>query len=95
MVDEDRHLELDLPADVPVGPVELTIRPLTTPDAVAHDLTREEARSRLQGADMLSRARYAPPDAANLSVGERERLGRLFAAEQSISALIDEDRVVH
>ncbi len=39
-ITEDRHLEIDLPEDVPVGPVELIIKPLvsapeteSTPDA--------------------------------------------------------------
>jgi hypothetical protein len=92
VVDENRHLEIDLPADAPTGPVELTIRPVTLPDAEEHDLTREAARAKLHAAGILSTTSYAAPDAVPLSSSEREQLGRLFAGPQSIAALIDEER---
>ena len=91
-VGEDRHLEIDLPPDVPVGRVELIIRPLTPDAATQPQLSRDEIRRRLKEAELLSEGTYAPADAVPLSDTEREELGRLFASAQPISELIDEDR---
>ena len=92
VVNEDRRLALDLPADIPAGPVELTIRPLTAARDAEGVLTREVVRDKLMAAGLLSTARYAPPDAVPLSHEEREQLGRLFAGPRPLAALIDEDR---
>lgn len=91
-LDQRRHLELDLPADAPIGEVEITIRPLDP--AVNDDAGNRRAivQQRLQTAGLLSTARSAPPDAVALSDQQREALGRLFAAPQSLATLIDQDR---
>jgi hypothetical protein len=91
-VDESRRLTVDLPADIPAGPVEVTIRPLATPTPAAGPLTREVVREKLRAAGLLAEGNYAPPDAVPLSPEERERLGRLFAGPRPITELIDEDR---
>jgi hypothetical protein len=91
-VTEDRHLELDLPREVPVGPVEVVIKPLAVEVAEEPEITRDEIRSRLKAAGLLSEGRCAPMDAVPLSDDEREELGRLFAGPRLISDLIDEDR---
>lgn len=91
-VTQDRHLELDLPDDVPLGPIELVIKPLIVKPVVEPELTRDEIRARLQAAGLLEEGRYAPVDAVPLSNEEREELGRMPAAPQLISDLIAEDR---
>src|SRR3954453_16456755 len=92
IVNEDHRLTLDLPADIPAGLVELTIRPLSAARAAEGVLTREAVREKLMAAGLLSTARYAPPDSVPLSHEEREQLGRLFAGLRPLAALIDEDR---
>ena len=94
IVGPDRHLTVDLPDDVPLGPVEVLIRPVSvvafTDGGAA--LTREEVRARLDAAGLLSHARYAPLGTVPLSDKEAEALGRLFADVRLTSELIDEDR---
>lgn len=92
IVDQDRHLELDLPMDIPPGRVEITIRAVDSVPAGGSTLSHHAVRQRLQAAGLLSRTRYAPADAAPLSVEQREQLGRLFTAPQSLADVIDEDR---
>jgi hypothetical protein len=91
-VTDDRHLELDLPSEVPVGSVEVIIKPVAVEVAEEPKLTRDEIRSRLKAAGLLSEGRYAPMDVVPLSDDEREELGRLFAGPQLISDLVDGDR---
>jgi hypothetical protein len=91
-VDQDRHLELDVPTDIPPGRVEITIRAVDSVSAGDDTVSHAVVRQRLQAAGLLSRTRYAPADAALLSVEQREQLGRLFAAPQSLADVIDEDR---
>ncbi len=91
-VDESRRLTIELPADIPAGPVEVTVTSLATPDAATTPLTREVAREKLRAAGLLAEGPYAPPDAVPLTPEERERIGRLFAGPRPIAELIDEDR---
>jgi hypothetical protein len=92
MVDEHRHLELDMPADLPIGPVELTIRPLPAHPSSAAASPKEAIRAALAAASLLSTSQFAPPDASRLSIEERLRLGRLFSDARCLAAQIDEDR---
>ncbi len=60
MLNQDRHLELDLPAEIPAGPVEVTVRPIDALPTDVPAMSRDAARQRLQAAGILSTARYAP-----------------------------------
>ncbi len=100
IVSDDHRLIYELPPDVPVGQVKLTIEPVAalpaeTPsiEGEKKPLTREEARRRLAAAGMLSTIRYAPQGAVALSDEERERIGRLLADDnQTVLDLVNIDR---
>ncbi len=91
-VDEERQLRVDVPAEIPIGPVELVIRSLADAPSEGTGLTRETARAKLAALGLLGAGQYAPPDAVPLSAEERERIGQLFAGIEPLAALIDEDR---
>ena len=91
-VDEERQLRVDVPAEIPIGPVELVIRSLADAPPKGTELTRETARAKLAARGLLAAGQYAPPDAAPLSTEERELIGRLFAGAGPLATLIDEDR---
>jgi hypothetical protein len=91
-VTEDRHLELDLPEDVPIGPVELTIKPLVSLPEAETNPRREELRAKFIAAGLMSPEPYADPDTVPLSDDELDQIGRLFAGSRLMSDLIDEDR---
>ena len=91
-VDEERQLKVDVPAEIPAGPVELVIRSLADAPSEGTELTRETARAKLAARGLLAAGLYAPPDAVPLSAEERERIARLFTGNEPLSALIDEDR---
>jgi len=90
LIDHNRHLVVTLPEDIPVGPVELVIRPLDeTSDGVS---SRQQAQALLRAAGLLNETRSAPPDARPLTPDEAERLGRQLAGSRRSDELIDEDR---
>ncbi len=96
-VTEDHRLIVDLPPEIPAGPVELVVRPLDVkpagaPAAQRSGLTREQARARLLAAGALSTAWHAPRGTVPLSQEEMDRIGRLLAGSRLSSELIDEDR---
>jgi hypothetical protein len=82
VVDENGHLELDVP--LPPGPVEVVVRPV-------EEMTREEVRAKLRAAGLLD-DESPSPDAMEISDAELERLSKVFASERPISELIAEDR---
>ncbi len=87
IVDKDHRLIVDLPPDMPIGPVTVTIQP------TGQSLSVEEARRRLAAAGYLSTSLYVSDDAEQISDEEMERLGRLFAdKDQSFADLVDKDR---
>ena len=94
VVEEDRQLHLALPEDMPLGPVEITVRPVSVATEIVPgpELTREQWRELFAAAGMLSTGRYAPPDAKPLSEEEREELAQLYSGEPSVSDMIIEDR---
>ncbi len=91
VVSEDRRLVVDLPANVPVGPVELVIQPVEQA-AGEQPLTLEAARARLAAAGRLSTTHHPPAGTVPLSAGERERLSKLFAGPRTVLDLVNEDR---
>lgn len=92
ILDQNRHIELDLPAEIPTGPVEITIRLTNSSPIDVPDLPRDSARERLHQHGLLSTARYAPLEAVALSTQQRAELGRGKHAPQSLAESIDEDR---
>lgn len=94
VVGEDRHLTIELPEEIPTGPIEVTIRPVALPieNVPEGEMTRERARALMAAAGILSTAKYAPPDAVPLTDEEREEIGREFGALGPVSELIIEDR---
>jgi hypothetical protein len=101
VVDEDHRLTVKLPAEIPVGPVEVTIRPLEA--AAPHPetkvpsqpLTREAARAKLLAGGLLSTGYHAPEGTVPLTPEEILELGRLYASPRTTSEMIDEDRGPH
>ncbi len=91
-VDQERQIGVDVPAEIPIGPVELVIRSLAGAPPEGTELTRESARAKLAARGLLGAGPYAPPDAVPLSAEEREQIGRLLAGTEPLAALIDEGR---
>ena len=94
IVEEDRQLHLALPEDMPLGPVEVIVKPM--PEVSGIDLgpkvSREQARAILAGAGLLSTERYASPDAELLAAEEQEEPLRLPDGAPDTSTLIEESR---
>jgi hypothetical protein len=94
VVGDDRQLTIELPEEVPTGPIEVTIRPVVAvPTAAPNEpLTLERARALLAAAGMLSTAFSPPPGTVELTPEERHRLGSYFVGKEEMSVLIDQDR---
>jgi len=95
VVDEHGHLVVDVPPEIPPGPVEVVIRPVKNGDAEqpTQPVTREWVRAKLIAAGLLDPdARYAPDDARPLSSEERARIGHALAAGRPVTELVDEER---
>ncbi len=93
IMDEKCRIMIDVPDEIPVGRIEVTIWALPANGDEGDGITREEARARLIAAGLLTPGiKYAPDDAVELSPEERERIGSLFAKGKPISELIDEDK---
>ena len=93
-IDENHRLIIDVPEDVPVGDVEVTIRPKETTkvETKPATITFEEARAKLLAAGVLSQANFAPPDAVELSEMDEEILANQAAGIRTMAEYIDEDR---
>lgn len=91
VVGKDRKLVIDVPEEVPLGPVRVVIQPEKDQPGTA-PLTREEARRRLLAAGFLVTDLGIPDDARPLTEKERERWGRLPPGARPSDELIDEDR---
>ncbi len=96
-VTEDHRLIVDLPPEIPAGPVELVVRPLDVkpagaPAAQRSGLTREQARARLLIAGFLVTDIRAPDGTVPLTPEERLRIGTLPRGARPSEELIDEDR---
>ena len=89
VVDEKRRIMIDLPDDLPLGPIELVIRPLIANSD--HEMTREEMRARLIAAGHSSNTQLSP-DALDVSQEERLRIANLLLHQRPLSESIIEDR---
>jgi hypothetical protein len=94
ILDQDRQLLITVPDDMPLGPVEVTVKsiPAASGPALGPAVSRDEARAILAEAGLLSTARYASPDAARLAAEEQEEPLRLPDDAPDTSALIEESR---
>ncbi len=91
-IDERREIHIQLPKNVPIGTIDLTIE-YHDPAEKQPAMTREEIRRRLLEGGVLSTHRYAPENAVELSTEEAERIGRLIAnPARSTWDYINEDR---
>jgi hypothetical protein len=91
VVDESRKLVIDLPTDVPLGPVELTITP-HEPVAPAQYPAREAARAKLLAAGIPLPTFDVPEGMTALSPEALLEAGRLPTGAPTSEALIDADR---
>src|SRR5260221_529490 len=91
-ITENRHLELDLPLDVPVGKADITIHShqerITGAELV--NPAREAARAKLLAAGILGTAHVAPKDAVRVSDEELQRIGTLPPGSPTVLDLINE-----
>jgi hypothetical protein len=85
MVSKDRRLIVDLPDDVPVGPVELIVQPLPVNQAPS-------VRELLLAAGVLAHYDDLDEDADYVADDELEQLGTLPPGSPSALELIDDDR---
>ena len=93
VIGEDRHLDLQLPAEVPLGPAELVVRPTTQPAAgLTTNPAREAARAKLLAAGKLVTHIHAPTGTVPLTPEERMRLGQLPPGAPTSDSLVDQDR---
>jgi hypothetical protein len=95
VVGEDRRLVIDLPADVPVGPAELVIKPRkaeSEPSGEIINPAREAARAKLLAAGKLVTGIRAPEGTVSITSEERLRKGQLLAKGRSTLEMINEDR---
>ena len=83
---------IDLPKDIPEGPVQLVIHSL---DKSGEPITRDSVRAKLSAAGILSTAHHAPAGVRPLSPADRLKLGALPEDARPTSELIDEDRGPH
>lgn len=94
-VDEKRRVLIDLPADVPVGEVKVTIEAVATTQSSTRFVSRRDqimARLATEGLATLG-VKYAPDDAIHLSDEERDAIGRKMTSDGKTSLdLVNEER---
>lgn len=87
-VGENRTLTIKLPRDMPIGPVEVVIRPLAAGPAEE----REQIKAALRAVGALSEETYALPDTEAMTDEELEVLSRSLAGKPSVDDMLNEDR---
>jgi len=90
-IPEDRRLVIDLPADMPPGAAELTIRSHATEISPLNE-AREIARAKLLAGTALNISHHAPDDAVALSDEELEQHGQLAPGARSSEEIVNEER---
>jgi hypothetical protein len=90
-IDENHHLIIDLPPDIPSGAIEVVIRPLPAPEQ-SIPLTRETARAKLLAAGALATYHRAPEGTVPLTPEQRMEIGKLPDWARPSEELVDEDR---
>jgi hypothetical protein len=92
VVGEDRRLIIDLPADTPIGPVDVVIKPRVLSEAAVINPAREAARAKLLAAGKLVVDLGIPPGSQPLPDEKLKRLAQLLSGSRSVDDLIDTDR---
>lgn len=93
VVDENGHLSLDVPPDIPPGPVQVVVRPAAEngeSEAPLKPQSREWIEAKLRQAGLLAEEEF--PDAFELSLEEEVRLGTLLKGPRPVEDYINEDR---
>lgn len=90
-IDEHHQIILNVPKDLPIGDVVVTIQPVALPD---EDLSREEVERRLKAADLWIDPAELDEDEEGevLSDEELKRIGLLLAQGKTLQEMIDEER---
>lgn len=84
-VGADRRLTVELPEDVPIGRVKITVE-------AEPALTREELRERLRAVGLLSEGPILEEGAVRLDEEERHRIAELLRDTTPFEQIVDEDR---
>jgi hypothetical protein len=84
VIDENHRLIIDLPEDLPVGPVEVEIRPL-----LSSELTDEQVHKWLKWAG-LRIDNQESEDVFEVTDADRQRLAQFFTMDKPPSQTIDE-----
>lgn len=91
VVGKDRQLIIQVPDDIPVGPVEVIVLP--APKVQTDQLSaRDTVRAKLLAAGALRTAIEIPAGARRLSLAERLEIGKMPPHARTSEDLIDEDR---
>src|SRR5437899_1013052 len=91
-VGEDRRLIIELPANVPVGPADVIIKPRGKEPVEPENPAREAARAKLLAAGRLVVDFGIPDDIEPETDEELDELGRLAPGARPSEELVDEDR---
>ena|SRR5450432_3384717 len=93
-INEDRrlHLDIDLPANTPLGRADLIIQPYAEDKTQVPNPARDAARAKLLAGGFLVTTTHVPEGTVPLSPQERLLLGTLPPGSPSIDDLINEDR---
>ncbi len=91
VINENHDLIVQLPADIPPGQVEVTIRTISPVEA-AGNAERDRIREKLRAAGLLAIIPDFPETIEPITDEELEELGRLPPGAKSSEELIDEDR---
>lgn len=93
LITEDRKLIVQVPADIPAGPVELVIQVLEPPSSMSViNPAREAARAKFAAAGMLSHAHRLPDGVIPPTEEEMLSAGILPPGARPSEELISEDR---
>jgi len=92
IITEDRQLIVQVPENIPAGPVELVIRLLETSSSEVINLALEAARAKFAAAGMLSHAHRLPDGVIPPTEEEMLRAGILPPGARPSEELINEDR---
>ncbi|MCA0458272.1 MAG: hypothetical protein LCI00_30185 [Chloroflexi bacterium] len=94
VVNEKHELIVTLPADVPVGPVELLLQPVDETVIEEPASEREHIRAKLMAAGLLVKPEDLgiSPSVQPLSLEERLKIGQMPVGARPVEDLVDEDR---
>lgn len=91
-INREKQILVELPDNVFIGRVKLTIEPVNTPSDAEEPITYEIARSRLLAAGSLATDLDIPDDLVALTDEELEEMSLSFPPARPIEDYINEDR---